>query len=119
MKKIGLIITLSLIIFACSKPTPLSRRDKAIQAAKAYFKMDSTKPPEFSKLDSVIDYLDEHLLQIAQAKQQLMLKQDTLAAQKRYDSLLALPKTKYYVINYLDITSNNWHMVVMDTTFKI
>jgi hypothetical protein len=115
------ILVLSLFVFACSKP--ISNKDKVMQAAQTYLKITDAQNIEFSKLDSVIDYADDVLRQIAETQRQLLLKQDTVENQKKYNNLLALPKTKYYVINYInksiDASTKGWQMLVMDTTFKV
>ncbi|HXD94678.1 MAG TPA: hypothetical protein VNX01_15840 [Bacteroidia bacterium] len=115
------ILILSLFVFACSKP--ISNKDKVMQAAQAYLKINDAQNIEFSKLDSVIDYADDILRQIAETQRQLLLKNDTVANQKKYSTLLASPKTKYYVINYINKSINastkSWQMLVMDTTFKV
>jgi len=94
-----------------------------MQAAQAYLKINDAQNIEFSKLDSVIDYADDILRQIAETQRQLLLKNDTVANQKKYSTLLASPKTKYYVINYINKSINastkSWQMLVMDTTFKV
>lgn len=95
-----------------------------MQAAQAYLKITNLQNIEFSKLDSVIDYNDDVLRQIAETKRRLLINgADTVKIKHQYDSLLATPKTKYYVINYLDKIKNaatgNWQMLVMDTAFKI
>ena len=94
-----------------------------MQAAQAYLKITDPQNIEFSKLDSVVDYADDVLRQIAETKRQLLLQQDTVQNQKKYNALLASPKTKYYVINYINKSKNastgNWQMLVIDTTFKI
>jgi hypothetical protein len=115
------ILILSLFVFACSKP--ITNKDKVMQAAQAYLKINDAQNIEFSKLDSVIDYADDILRQIAETQRQLLLKNDTVANQKKYSTLLASPKTKYYVINYINKSINastkSWQMLVMDTTFKV
>ena len=115
------ILLLSLFTFACAKT--ISTQDKVMQAAQAYLKITDAQNIEFSKLDSVVDYADDVLRQIAETKRQLLLKQDTVQNQKKYNALLASPKTKYYVINYINksknTSTNNWQMLVIDTTFKI
>ena len=94
-----------------------------MQATCTHLKVTNAQNIEFSKLDSVIDYNNDILLKMALIQQQLLLKHDTLKNRKTYDSLSATPKTKYYIIQYLDKTktnaASNWQMLVMDTTFKI
>ena len=118
MKKI--ILLLPFFLLACSQP--LSNRDKAIQTVKALLKKTDNTKTEFSQLDSVVDYPDYILRQMMEAKRLVMIKQDTLKNKNLYDSLLTTPKNKYYVISYLDKSTNTsdgtWQMVVLDSTFK-
>jgi len=115
------ILLLSLIVFACSKS--VTNKDRVMQAAQVYLKITDAQSIQFSKLDSVSDYADGVLRQIAETQRQLLLKQDTVENQKKYDALLTSPKTKYYVINYINksknATTNGWQMLVMDTTFTV
>jgi hypothetical protein len=115
------ILLLSLIVFACGKS--ITNKDRVMQAAQAYLKITDAQSIQFSKLDSVSDYADGVLRQIAETQRQLLLKQDTVENQKKYNALLTLPKTKYYVINYINksknATTNGWQMLVMDTTFTV
>jgi|GEM_PF-2007262 hypothetical protein len=117
MKKITLI--LSLFVVACSKP--VTNTDRAIQSAQAYLKDADNKNIEYSKLDSVIDYQDDVLRQIAEAQRQLLIAHDSLKYKQLFDSLQAAPKIKYYIINYSNKTTSasTWQMLVMDTAFKV
>ena len=118
MKKV--ILILSLFIVACSQAP--SNRDKAMQAVQSFLKKTDSTKIQFSGLDSVVDYPDPILRQMMEAKRLLLMKQDTVKNHRLYDSLLTTPKKKYYVISYLDKTSNTqggiWQMLVMDSTFK-
>jgi len=114
------ILLLPFFLLACSQP--LSNRDKAIQTVKALLKKTDNTKTEFSQLDSVVDYPDYILRQMMEAKRLIMIKQDTLKNKNLYDSLLTKAKNKYYVISYLDKSTNKsdgtWQMVVLDSAFK-
>ena|SRR6185312_14830113 len=115
------ILLLSVFATACSKP--ITNKDRAMQTVQTFLKITDVQQIQFSELDSVIDYPNNILRQMAEAQRQLLLTHDTLAYKKQHDLLLTTPKSKYYIINYLvkqkSTSPLEWKMIIMDSTFKI